>query len=726
MLRGILFFLFLILGVSVQSQVGQGGTPLFKSGSHLKGSLSVMQNSGEESVQFSPPTYEDIRIDLESTQKDRPLTFAFPHMTSLTPDNSGIMDVLSDGRLMWHLTLSSPGAHSINLIFDKFRMAEGDSLFIYNSSRSYILGAFTSATNKSWGGLATAPVPGDEIVVEWRGNQLGGEHGSMIEIGAVNHDFLNIFKLMKGAGDFGSSGNCHIDFTCFDDAAIVRNGKSTGEVIVNGTEYCTGTLMNNSLNDGAPYILTAGHCLGASVESENIVFVMNYEVPACQENIQPSQIRSLSGSQLLAFSDQLDFALLEMTERPPDYYQPLYAGWNLTEYPEQSVHTVHHPNGDVKTVAIANDPPVEESFNAMSYLGNYFLSDSHWKIARYDVGSTEKGSSGAGLFLADGKLIGHLSGGTATCGSPENDYFIRFNKIWDYYSSNDKRLDVWLNPSLDGRTELQSYDPYNGSVYRLSHFSNEMIPEIKTISGGTGVWTGANSEEVVSVAEQFDEIASARIYGVFLIPGLNETLGNGQIKIKIWSGIDEPAYVIAEKSVSLNDTVNKEFLIMFDEPVLASGPFFVGYDIDYSYPMDKWAVYQAQASEGDNTLMLKTAAGWQHYDVLSRDVPSVGWIDVLVTDLIYTDSVSTDLPADNFMLVPNPVERDANILYPEDGAGFVTVFDLNGKPVYSKNVLIYNNQYRLSNIGDQLAPGAYLFQLEKEGKKVVQKIMIAP
>jgi lysyl endopeptidase len=107
--------------------------------------------------------------------------------------------------------------------------------------------------------------------------------------------------------------------------------------------------------------------------------------------------------------------------------------------------------------------------------------------------------------------------------------------------------------------------------------------------------------------------------------------------------------------------------------------------------------------------MLKTSAGWEHYNVFSGDVPSVGWIDVLVSDVVFTDSTLTGLPADDFMVVPNPVEKDADILYPEDGAAVLT---------------IYNNQCRLPNIGGQLAPGTYLIQLEMEGEKVVRKMMV--
>lgn len=724
-----LLLFFWVAVLSLQAQVGHGGQPYLKLDSSAENARFLKAVSSKERITFTPPTEEEIRFNIENQRKGRPLTFAYPHLVSLTPENSGVTDVLDDGRLIWQLTLNSPGAYSLNLIFDEFRMADGDSLFIYDASGGYVLGAFTKETNKKWGGLATAPVPGDEIVVEWRGQKLGKEAGgSVIEINAVNHDFLNVFRMMKSAGDFGGSGDCHTDFTCFDDAAIVANGKSTGEIIVNGTEYCTGTLMNNSNNDGTPYVLTAAHCLGLSVESENVVFIMNYEVPACKANIQGSQLQSLSGSQLTAFADRLDFALLEMTETPPDYYRARYSGWDLTENPDQGVHTVHHPNGDVKTVALADDPPVKTSFGASSYLGNTFLSDSHWKVALWNEGSTEGGSSGAGLFLDNGHLIGHLSGGTASCGNPVNDYFARLNKMWDYYPQDTARLDLWLNPSGDGRTQLDSYDPNDGAILRMTHFTNDMTPRIEEVDGGTGVWTGTNSEGVVAVAERFEGVASSKIYGVFLIPGINYPSGELNMKIKVWSGINEPAFLLGEKTVFFNDTVNnvvdKEILVMFDQPLVTSGPFFVGYTLDYTSTVDRWAVYQAEVLDNHNTLMLKTATGWHEFDTLSGGVPSVGWIDVLVGDIVFTDSTSTQLPSDNFRVLPNPVVQDATIVYQEDGVGTITIFNLNGQPVYTDRVLIFNNQALLSGLGNKLPMGAYLVQLEVDGKKVVRKIMV--
>jgi hypothetical protein len=724
MLRQTLFITFLIFQISAFAQVGHGGKPLFKNQGQLKSARAVMQSSEEEKIRLTPPAYEDIRLDLESPRKGESFTFAYPHFVQLTPDNSGVVDVLDDGRLIWQLRISSPGAYSLNLVFDKFRMAEGDSLFIYDASGGYILGAFTDKTNKKWGGLATAPVPGDEVVVEWRGRDFARENGSSIEIGAVNHDFLNIFKILKSAGDFGASGSCHTDFTCFEDAVIVENGRSTGQVIVGGTEYCTGTLMNNSNNDGTPYVLTAGHCLGNSVESEDIVFIMNYEVPVCQEQIQGSQMQSLSGSLLRAYADRLDFALIEMTETPPASYRPVYAGWDLNESPATGTHTVHHPMGDVKKVAADNEIPTPVTFNASSVLGNSFLSDAHWKIDEWDEGTTEAGSSGAGLFLEDGKLIGLLSGGAASCENPINDYFARLNRIWNHYAEDTARVDKWLNPSGDGRTQLEALDPGKGAVLRLTHFTPEMNPVLKNVSGGTGSWTGNNSEGVVAVAEQFGEVASARIYGVFLMPGLNGQLGDGNLTVKIWSGIDEPEFVVAEQTVSINSIVNKEFLVLFDEPVMVSGPFFAGYDLDYTPTVDKWAVYQANSVSGVNTVLLETSAGWNHYNILSGDSPAMAWIDVLADEVIYSDSATIDLPSDGFEVVPNPVEQDLVIFYPEDGAGIVTIFNLKGQPVLERNVLIYGNRGEIRGVGEKLSKGAYLVQFQKNGKKLVRKLMV--
>ncbi|WP_234408768.1 T9SS type A sorting domain-containing protein [Marinilabilia salmonicolor] len=380
--------------------------------------------------------------------------------------------------------------------------------------------------------------------------------------------------------------------------------------------------------------------------------------------------------------------------------------------------------GDVKKVAVDNEPPTPVTFNASSVLGNSFLSDAHWKITEWDEGTTEAGSSGAGLFLEDGKFIGLLSGGQAVCGNPVNDYFARLNRIWNHYTEDTARVDKWLNPLGDGRTQLEAFDPMGGAVLRLSHFETAMNPQLKSVNDGTGPWTGHNSETIQAVAEQFGEVASAEIYGVFLMPGMNEQLGDGKLTVKIWSGIDKPAFVVAEKIVSIDSNINKEFLVLFDEPVEVSGPFFAGYDLDYTPTVDKWAVYQGESVNGKNTMMLKSTTGWNLYNLVSGDVSSAAWIDVLAGNIIYTDTTFVEPPPENLSLVPNPVKQNLFIFYPEDGAGVITIYNLKGQPVYERNVLLYNNQCEVPGLGNKLPEGVYLVQFQMNGRSLIRKLMV--
>jgi hypothetical protein len=58
--------------------------------------------------------------DREDEVNGRPPRFGFPHHVKYKLDNSGEWIVLSNGDKIWRLSLSCPGALSINLLYDKF------------------------------------------------------------------------------------------------------------------------------------------------------------------------------------------------------------------------------------------------------------------------------------------------------------------------------------------------------------------------------------------------------------------------------------------------------------------------------------------------------------------------------------------------------------------------------------------------------------------------------
>jgi hypothetical protein len=71
--------------------------------------------------------------------KDRPWRFGQNLEVYLNPENSGVWDYLSDGSKIWRLGIVSPGAISLNLTFDKYRLPKGAQMFIYTPDRKNII-----------------------------------------------------------------------------------------------------------------------------------------------------------------------------------------------------------------------------------------------------------------------------------------------------------------------------------------------------------------------------------------------------------------------------------------------------------------------------------------------------------------------------------------------------------------------------------------------------------
>ncbi|MBU1921136.1 carboxypeptidase regulatory-like domain-containing protein, partial [bacterium] len=293
----------------------------------------------------------------------------------------------------------------------------------------------------------------------------------------VVHAYRNMFGYTDNLDAFGESGSCNNNVACDDE----WNDQERGVVMLltsGGWRYCSGSLINNTNNDGTPYVLTANHCSPAATD----VAMFNYQSPTCTPNTDGPTTQTVSGTTTRFNNSTSDGWLMELSSPVPLTYNPYFNGWNANDVAASASVGIHHPSGDVKKISWDNDPTT-----STSYLGEPIPGDgTHWRITAWDDGTTEGGSSGSPLFDTDYRITGQLHGGYASCTSITSDWYGKFSLSMTLGAR------TYLDPSSSGIMTLDGYDPNVAGrvlgVVRDSD-SNEPIQGVLVAAVGGGSTT---------------------------------------------------------------------------------------------------------------------------------------------------------------------------------------------------------------------------------------------
>lgn len=707
------FALFLLLQKSVLAQKQYSGNPIFIPRTDTTYIPVIDLDIDESKLQVKTKQNSAYKVD----------QFAIPLNVDINTEEYGVwLDDESSEKKIWLLRIRAKNAQSLQLFFNEFHLVDGVKLFVYNRTRSKIQGAFTAKNNKEWGSFSLAPFADNELYIELQVPWFIEKFGrlSLDEV-AVE---ISEKTMQKSSEDeyYDWSASCHVNVNCYTNTSYQTQKRSVCRIVYRGGHRCTGTLLNNLEYDQTPYVLTAAHCISTEFVAQTAVFVFGYESPSCEgEDTLISDANSISGAELISTkAGDLDFVLLKLSEKPEIESQPYYSGWDARDVAPTSSYTIHHPEGDVKKLSIDEDEAVSRSYAS-------FDKNSFWMIANYEIGTSEAGSSGAGLISKNGYLVGSLTGGGDTCEYNIYDFYQKFSSSYDSYSAPENQLKNWLDPKQTNKQYCPSLDAteaFRGSAERISNVTIDDEVLSSKQSDGWGYLAGHNYQENSLFAEKFILAGSKYLYGANIdIAKQYASNIDQEVVFTIWEGASRPEKIVYEQALATVNLDITPYKINFDSTILVHNEFYFGYRINYK--SDTFAVKTVSCTSDENTAFTFINNEWKPLQLNGNSEYSKLAVEVLAFDYLPNSGI---IPDSNLIsrvhLYPNPSENSFQLFFKEGVSGDVKVeiFNLQGRKMYSQQ---YANAEPNIHINHGLVSGMYVCHVFVDGKREdVKKIIV--
>lgn len=367
-----------------------------------------------------------------------------------------------------------------------------------------------------WGPAVTGPTALVEVALP-PGQSPSGVVLGIEEVIHQVMDVADVGAAMTSRRLFPSvSDTCQRDYVCDGPAYDAADASLFLEFIdydafgFASSVSCSGMLIADAARTGAPYVLTADHCISTPALALDTNAYLFWRATACGDSaVDPRWALFALGLEYLYSENErngTDLALL----RPSDqaYHVPVeglrLAGWTAAnQSTSQPVIGLHHPNGD----------------HLMRSLGRTVRSPKpNYLRVVWSEGTTEPGSSGSALLNEAGQVIGTLWGGSSACGAFQSapDDYGRFSVAYSQGLRN------WLN------TALRPLDMV-GRIGHVSGASELVFRDLRRSPSGRRMWQAA----------RLNETADALVpVGAWRVPAMMQSLEFGPYSLVAVQDID--------------------------------------------------------------------------------------------------------------------------------------------------------------------------------------------
>jgi lysyl endopeptidase len=343
----------------------------------------------------------------------RPTQFAVGVARRVNSETSGRWQ-FNSGDAVWDYSIRIPTAVSMGFHASRLLLPSDGTVTVSGGGQSFKYHARDLHRAEFW----SQTVKGDQIAIHVT-VPARKRHQTLMEIAEFQAGYKSLvpgmadnahYKSMR-AHTSAASADCVQNYACNVTASNQNAANASVALVISNQFECSGTILNDVPQDGAPYVLTARHCEngepgGGNPGAASSVQVYWGSVTACGQSlvsIFDSYAQVQSGGTTVV--EQQDEWLIRL-DTLPTYAGVYYAGWDASGAALNGGYSIDYSSAETQQYVTWAGDAITETLSAQT-LGVAF-SSTYWGVVN-SLGSVDYGASGSALFNGNNAVVGSAS-----------------------------------------------------------------------------------------------------------------------------------------------------------------------------------------------------------------------------------------------------------------------------------------------------------------------------